>query len=926
MSEHRRKPPQTPPGGGRAAARRGAQQQPPPGGRREAPPSQSYGTRGAGPAQGAGGGPRQQPRRDGAVPGQGQGGRPPGAGQGARGSAGHGAVPGAGQGGRRGGGEPPYQGRAAARRAAQSTQKGGRRRTAGAGAGAGGGRGGGQPPKKRILDYPRWGRDGWQRWVPSWKLVSGLCVFFFGSLVAAAGIGYAMVGIPNENDAAKSQNNVFYWANGDRMVATGTGANRQNVTLAEIPKSMQYAVISAENKTFEKDSGVDPMGIGRALFNMAKGGDAQGGSTITQQYVKNTYLSQDQTVSRKFKELFISIKVGTKLKKDQILQGYLNTSYYGRGAYGIQAAAQTYYGRDAEKLTDSQCAFLAALLKGPTYYDPAGNVSIDKIATPEANRKNSEDRWRWILGEMYKDGHLTKDQYDKAVAKYPMPQGLKATKGMTGQISYLVDTAKNYVLSHSKISRAELDQGGYQIYTTFEKPKVDALSRAVQEVEQDNLDPKKREKDKYVQFGAASVKPNDGAIVAIYGGPGFENNHFTNNANTSGVPVGSTWKPFVLAAAMEYGTYRSHGEGISPLSKYNGNDHLRVKNNDGTDVLKKDNTPFYQENESDYPWGYITLRKAMEQSINTPFVQLGMDVGMDKVASVAEKAGILKESLAGRNASFALGTSTPSAVRMADAYATFAASGKHTEPYSVTSVKQGGVEVPGFDKPKATEAMPSEVADNVTDVLQNVIQKGTGMKALALGRAAAGKTGTTDSNKSAWFVGYTQQLSTSIAMFRENPKTHSLLSMNGTAGVASIHGGDIPTQVWTEYMKSALKGTQDTGFPKPVKIGDIHDELGAPVSPSPSVSASPTQSASSTPTPTFTKPTPTLTPTPTDTCKAWLGCQDPGNGGNNNGGGGNNGGGDNGGGPGGGLPSDSSSPSVSSSSTKGTGLFQGPNG
>ncbi|MFJ5216206.1 transglycosylase domain-containing protein [Streptomyces sp. NPDC088354] len=926
MSEHRRKPPQTPPGGGRAAARRGAQQQPPPGGRREAPPSQSYGTRGAGPAQGAGGGPRQQPRRDGAVPGQGQGGRPPGAGQGARGSAGHGAVPGAGQGGRRGGGEPPYQGRAAARRAAQSTQKGGRRRTAGAGAGAGGGRGGGQPPKKRILDYPRWGRDGWQRWVPSWKLVSGLCVFFFGSLVAAAGIGYAMVGIPNENDAAKSQNNVFYWANGDRMVATGTGANRQNVTLAEIPKSMQYAVISAENKTFEKDSGVDPMGIGRALFNMAKGGDAQGGSTITQQYVKNTYLSQDQTVSRKFKELFISIKVGTKLKKDQILQGYLNTSYYGRGAYGIQAAAQTYYGRDAEKLTDSQCAFLAALLKGPTYYDPAGNVSIDKIATPEANRKNSEDRWRWILGEMYKDGHLTKDQYDKAVAKYPMPQGLKATKGMTGQISYLVDTAKNYVLSHSKISRAELDQGGYQIYTTFEKPKVDALAKAVKKVEDANLKPKKREKDKYVQFGAASVKPNDGAIVAIYGGPGFENNHFTNNANTSGVPVGSTWKPFVLAAAMEYGTYRSHGEGISPLSKYNGNDHLRVKNNDGTDVLKKDNTPFYQENESDYPWGYITLRKAMEQSINTPFVQLGMDVGMDKVASVAEKAGILKESLAGRNASFALGTSTPSAVRMADAYATFAASGKHTEPYSVTSVKQGGVEVPGFDKPKATEAMPSEVADNVTDVLQNVIQKGTGMKALALGRTAAGKTGTTDSNKSAWFVGYTQQLSTSIAMFRENPKTHSLLSMNGTAGVESIHGGDIPTQVWTEYMKSALEGSQDTGFPKPVKIGDIHDELGAPASPSPSVSASPTQSASSTPTPTFTKPTPTLTPTPTDTCKAWLGCQDPGNGGNNNGGGGNNGGGDNGGGPGGGLPSDSSSPSVSSSSTKGTGLFQGPNG
>ncbi|MEU6341256.1 transglycosylase domain-containing protein [Streptomyces sp. NPDC046977] len=937
MSEHRRKPPQTPPGGGRAAARRGAQQQPPPpGGRREAPPSQSYGTRGPGPAQGTGGAPRQQPPRGGAAAGQ--GGRPSGPGQGARQSAGHGAVPGpgAGQGGRRGGGEPAYQGRAAARRAAQANQKGGRRRTAEAGAGGGRG-GGGQPPKKRILDYPRWGRDGWQRWVPSWKLVSGLCVFFFGSLVAAAGIGYAMVGIPDENDAAKSQNNVFFWANGDRMVATGTGANRQNVTLAEIPKSMQYAVISAENKSFEKDSGVDPMGIGRALFNMAKGGDAQGGSTITQQYVKNTYLSQEQTVSRKFKELFISIKVGTKLSKDQILQGYLNTAYYGRGAYGIQAAAQTYYGKDAEKLTDSQCAFLAALLKGPTYYDPAGATSLDPIATPETNRKNSEERWRWILGEMYKDGHLTKDLYDKAVAKYPDPQGLKATPGMVGQTSYLVDTAKNYVLSHSKISRAELDQGGYQIYTTFEKPKVDALTRAVAQVEKDNLDPKHREKDKYVQFGAASVKPNDGAIVAIYGGAGFENNHFTNNANTSGVPVGSTWKPFVLAAAMEYGTYRSGGEGISPMSKYNGNDHLRIKNNDGSWVLKKDNTPFYQENEDPTRWGYITLRKAMEKSINTPFVQLGMDVGMDKVASVAEKAGILKESLAGRNASFALGTSTPSAVRMADAYATFAASGQHVEPYSVTAVKQGGVEVPGFDKPKPTEAMPSEVADNVTDTLENVIQKGTGTNALALGRTAAGKTGTTDSNKSAWFVGYTKQLSTSVAMFRENPKTHSLLSMNGTAGVASIHGGDIPTKVWTEYMKAALKGTQDVPFPKPVKIGDIHDELGAPPSSSPSASSTPTESASTPPTPTFTPPTESPTATATETCRGFFGCQNGGggNGGGGNGGngggngGGGNGGGANGGADGGGTDGGASgtpSTTPTSTSTKGTGLFQGATG
>ncbi|MDN3023725.1 transglycosylase domain-containing protein [Streptomyces sp. S.PB5] len=716
--------------------------------------------------------------------------------------------------------------------------------------------------------------------MPSWKLVSGLCLAFFGGLVAIAGIGYAMVGIPSENAAAKSENNVYYWSNGDRMVATGAGANRQNVDISKIPEAMQWAVISAENKSFYSDSGVDPMGIARALANMARGGDTQGGSTITQQYVKNTYLSQEQTVSRKFKEMFISIKVGTKLTKQEILQGYLNTSYYGRDAYGIQAAAQAYYGVNAEDLTPSQCAFLAALLKGPTYYDPVDNTSYDPSATKDANTKRSQARWAWILEQMHNDKHLTDTEYEEATKKYPMPQGLKATKGMTGQISYLVDTAKKYVLAHSDISQTEFDKGGFQIYTTFEKSKVDALSKAVQKIEKDRLDPDKREKDKHVQFGAASVRPNDGAIVALYGGAGYENDHFNNNADTSGVPVGSTWKPFVLAAAMEYGTYKDRENGVSPLSKYNGNDHLKVRNNDGTYVLKKDNSVFYQENESDYPWGYITLRKAMEQSVNTPFVQLGMDVGMSNVRKVASASGILDQSFENLNASFALGTSTPSAIRMADAYATFAASGKHADPYSVTEVKKDGQPQAGFEKPKVTLAIPENVANNVTNVLENVIENGTAQNAKALGRTAAGKTGTTDSNKSAWFVGYTQQLSTSVAMFREDPKKNVLLSMNGTAGVESIHGGDIPTEIWTEYMKAALKNASDPGFPEAEKIGEIQDEEGAP-SPTPTVtetpSATPSETPSATPSPTLTVPSPSAT----ETC---FGFQCDNNGGSNNGG------------------------------------------
>ncbi|MEU1706353.1 transglycosylase domain-containing protein [Streptomyces sp. NPDC005706] len=754
--------------------------------------------------------------------------------------------------------------------------------------------------------------------MPSWKLVTGLFISFVGSLVVMVGVGYAMVSIPNENDAAKSQNNVYYWADGSQMVATGTGVNRQNVTIDKIPEAMQYAVISAENKSFYQDSGVDPMGIARALGNMARGGQTQGGSTITQQYVKNTYLSQDQTVTRKFKEMFISIKVGTKLKKPQILQGYLNTSYYGRGAYGIQAAARTYYNKDAVDLKPSECAVLAALLKGATYYDPAGNENLDKAATADANLQRSKSRWSWILGEMHKDKHLTDAQYQEAIAKYPMPQDRKATKGMTGQISYLADTAKKYVLNHSNISEKDFDRGGYQIYTTFKKDKVNALSAAVKKIQKERLNPK-RDLDKYVQFGAASVRPNDGAIVALYGGDGYEKGHFTNNADTQGVPVGSTWKPFVLAAAMQYGTYDSDGQGISPLSKYNGNDHLKVKKPDGSYYLNKDNSFFFQKNESPHPWGYITLRKAMEQSINTPFVQLGVDVGMSHVRDVARSAGILNDSMSvDLNPSFAIGTSTPSAIRMADAYATFAASGKQADPYSVTAVKKDGVDQPGFTKPKVKQAMESNIANNVTDVLQNVIQNGTAQNAKALGRTAAGKTGTTDKNKSAWFVGYTQQLSTSVAMFRENPKNHKLLSMNGTAGKDSIHGGDIPTQVWTEYMKAALKNANDPGFPDAIKMGKVHDEAGAP-SPTPSVTITPSQTPSDSPSPSPSLTSPSPSPSPSDTCQ-W------GWGNNCNG---NNGGTDTGGTDGGTTPSPSVTDTTGTGNTRGNGnggLFSGQNG
>ncbi|WP_078879117.1 transglycosylase domain-containing protein [Streptomyces sp. NRRL B-24720] len=855
MSEHRRKT-QQPQGGGRAAARRAAQSS---SGRRAAPsrgvtsesPSDSYG------------------------------------------------------------GESPYGGRAEARRAAQ---RGGRRAAEGGGAGYGGGgrrRGGGdgregpgrgrgrgnQPPaKKRFIDYPRAGKYGARRWLPSWKLVSSLCIGFLGLLMGFAGLAYAMVGTPEVKDAAKAQNNVYYWANGKQMVATGGETNRQIIDYSQIPAAMRNAVISAENKSFETDSGIDPMGIARALYNMAKGGETQGGSTITQQYVKNSRLSQDQTLSRKFEELFITLKVGKTMDKKDIMADYLNISYYGRGASGIQAAARTYYGKDAKKLNASECAFLATLLKGATYYDPAGAPEYDPVqATAAKNLDRAKKRWAWILEEEVNDGRLEAGDRQKFLKQgFPMPDPPKKSAQLGGQIGYLVDLAKANFLNNNDrgITADKLAQGGYEIHTTFVKSKVDKLNAAVKKVYDNKIKPKQRPTtDTHVQFGGASVDPNTGAIAAIYGGQNATT-HYTNNADTTGAQVGSTFKPFVLTAAMEYGKrdpaggpdqVESERTQVSPKSIYNADDQLKIKKYNGEVWTDENGKEWLQSNDGHESRGNITLREAMQWSANSPYVQLGMDVGTDKVKEVAVAAGLRDDrSMADSTVpSFSIGTSQPSAIRMAGAYGTFATSGMQHDPYSVEEVKLRG-EVIYQHKKVNKRAFDNAIADNVTDVLKNVVEKGTGTPARIPGRDVAGKTGTTDDNKSAWFVGYTRELSTAISMYRlddnEKHKNRKFEKMYGTGGEKTIHGASFPAQIWHDYMIEALKGTTPESFPKPQPWGDTVYGGGAK-SPSPTPSDVPSETPSSTPssTPSTTPSVPT--PDPSNSCGAWdWNCQ------NNNGG------------------------------------------
>ncbi|MFD7892688.1 transglycosylase domain-containing protein, partial [Streptomyces albidoflavus] len=639
-------------------------------------------------------------------------------------------------------------------------------------------------------------------------------------------------------------------------------------------------------------------------------GPRRNGRPTRGQYVKNTYLSQEQTLKRKFTELLISVKVGGVESKQTILAGYLNTAYYGRGAYGIEAAARAYYDKPALELDTSESAFLAATLNGPNLYDPAGGQGPG--ASAKENTERATNRWKFALRRMVEIGKLDQSTRQDILDKgFPTPNPPKPATNKAGQIGYLTDLADNYIVANTTLSRTELDRGGYKIHTTFDKKKMAALTKAVDKVEKANIDPKKRPKtDRYVQFGGASVEPKTGKIKAIYGGSDATV-HFTNNADYTGVQVGSTFKPFVLSAAMEYGIRNpdlppeqteQQRTIVSPKSIYDGDNKLKVKNYDGTIWHNEKGEEWHQRNDGDRSEGDVDLRTAMQFSTNTPYIQLAMDVGLDKVRQTAEAAGIKKDNLPGwRSPSFALGTSAPSAIRLAGAYATFAASGKQVDPYSVESIEGKDGEVWNHDSvAKVKQGIPADVADNVTDVLRTVVQEGTGTAAKPVDAQwpTAGKTGTTDGNKSAWFAGYTRQLSTAIGMFRVNDqaKNQKFLEMYGTGDQESIHGASFPAEIWTEYMLSAMKGKSPQQFPEPSELGTIVGE------PTPTPTPTPTeteQEESPDPTPTTEAPPETPDPDPTTTCRPldWE-CRQNENGGNENGGNENGGPGD----PGGGQP------------------------
>ncbi|PWK65541.1 membrane peptidoglycan carboxypeptidase [Streptomyces sp. CG 926] len=714
----------------------------------------------------------------------------------------------------------------------------------------------GRPGKKT-----RRRRTGWRRFLPTWRMVLGgillIALLIGGALVA----GYLLVDIPPANAGATAQSNVYLYSDGSQIARDGE-VNRVNVPLSQIPRSVQEAVLAAEDRDFYSERAVDPKAMIRAAWNTATGKGTQSGSTITQQYVKNYYLGQEQTIKRKAKEFFIAIKLGREKSKNYILEGYLNTSYFGRNAYGIQAAAQAYYGKDVNKLTTAEGAYLATLLNSPS--------AFDVVAHPQS-RPRALARWNYVLDGMVKKQWLT--AAERATTRFPEPGKVRAAAGLSGQRGYLVEAIKDYIVDNKILDDKTLAEGGYRITTTIDKRRQTALVDAVDSQMVSKLEPETRKADRLVRAGGVSIDPATGKVLAMYGGIDYTK-QYVNNATRHDYQVASTFKPFVFAAAVENDSRTQDGRRITPNTIYNGDNKRPVVGG---------RIRFAPENEGQVSYGNITVNTATDLSVNAVYAQMAVDVGTGKVKKTAIDLGIPENTpnfVPGP--AMALGTLQASVLDMTQAYATLADHGRRTPYTFVEKITKGGDTSP-LPERTPTQAISREAADTTTSMLVSVVDNGTGTAALAAGHPAAGKTGTGELDRSAWFAAYTPELVTVISMMGQDPDTGTLESLYGALGEARIGGGGYPARIWAAYTKTALEGTDPVDF-------DLELQPGAAPPPPPSPESEPPQETPGEPSPS-TPDRPTR-PAPSDTGGRNQGGQN--NGGQNQGGQ-NNGGQDNGG-------------------------------
>ena len=608
----------------------------------------------------------------------------------------------------------------------------------------------------------------WLRWLII------IAILLAGAAVGIFAILLARTTVPSPNDVVTQQATVVYWADGKREIGRLGDSTRRSVALDDVPLYVQQAILSAEDRDFYEHGGISPVGIVRSVWNNVTGGATQGASTITQQYAKNAFLSQERSWERKVREALLATKLETLVSKDEILENYLNTIYFGRGADGIEAASIAYFGVPSSELTLEQGAVLAAIIKSPS--DMAEQDGLARL----------KGRWAYVLDGMAERGWIT--ERERRQATFPELREVQARDRLGGQTGFLLTMVESELIDLG-FDETEIQRGGLRITSTFERKAQRGAQTAVRKAGPtsgtDGL-----------RIGLASVRPGTGEIVAIYGGRNFIDDQI-NNATRQFAQAGSTFKPFALTAATE--------QGIPMNSLWDGDSPATVNGYTFT-------------NYGDKSYGLVTLLQATEDSINSAYVQLESEVGVEQVADAAVRAGVPFDApgmnLDALDLTFVLGTASPSALDMANAYATFAAEGTRASPYVVSRVEGSNGGLLYEATATTNSAFEPDIANTVSYALNKVVTNGTAYAALKLGRPAAAKTGTTDDNKSAWFVGYTPELATAVFMTKEDANGIPI-SMSGTGGLTTVTGGSFPAAMWTQYMARALDGQPVMDFPAP---------------------------------------------------------------------------------------------------------------
>ena len=646
---------------------------------------------------------------------------------------------------------------------------------------------------------------------------------------------YSSTTIPTPNKDFQTQTTNVYYKDGKTGLGRFVEQNRESIPFAEMPKHVRDAVVAAEDRTFWTNRGIDPKGILRAAFSNAKGGSTQGASTITQQYVKIYYLSSERTFKRKIKEAFVSLKLQKQLTKSKILEGYLNTIYFGRGAYGIQAAAQAYFGVDAKDLTVQQGAVLASVLNSPQSFDPAEG--------PDA-RQRLLGRYRYTLSGMAKMGTLDAAKADQLSAKLPAFPTFKRAQTYSGQKGFMLEMVKNE-LHRLGYNDDTIDGGGLRVTTTFAKPVMRAIRNGVHSVQPKGL--------KQLHTGAVSLDNETGAVRGIFGGQDYLKSPF-NWALKGGQP-GSSFKPFALAAGIKDGfSLKDTFQGNSPYVFPDGSEVKNEGAGSGSQLRGED-----QPDHGHRAVGQHRLHRP--DRLDAQGSRRRSPPWPPTSASTPKKYGIKPTS------GISLGSERVGMLDMANGYSTIANAGVAHPWYVVEKVTRASDGKTLYKAPhKKKKALDPDIAADTSYALQQVAINGTGRSANVIGRPTAGKTGTATNDKdqvsSSWYIGYTPQTTTAVMYVRGDGNDQLdgwLPDYNGAAG---YFGANYPARTWAAIMQAEMDGLPIEKFPPPVFVDGNAPTAGHAPAPTLAPQPSNTPQPSRTPKPS-PKPTPKPSPKPT---------------------------------------------------------------